>query len=137
MTTYDAGPYSALLANLVARGFIVMGDTEDLDRFGNELLLLRRGETRVRFVRDRGQWFVEIAAPNSDDWVAPVVWQALLDGELPPDRMLSDQEQTNLVGQRLNEVDDLCRSEPGALGEQLRSWQAARAAARRARPRDD
>lgn len=114
-----------------------MGDSEDPDRFGNRLLLLRRNETRIRLVRDRGQWFIEVAAPNSDDWFAPVVWQALLDDQLPPDRMPSVQEQATLVSTRLQEIDTVCFDEPDTLGERLRAWQASRAAARRARPPDD
>jgi hypothetical protein len=136
MTIYNAGPYTALLADLVAQGFIVMRGTTEPDRFGNELLLLRRGETRIRFVRDRGQWFFELAAPSSDDWFAPVVWQALLDDELPPDRLLSSQEQSSLITARIDEIDNVCRSEPIAVAKRLTSWQAARAAARRARPLD-
>jgi hypothetical protein len=136
MTNYSAGPYTPLAADLIAQGFIVMGDIDDPDRFGNELLLLRRGETRVRFVRDPGQWFFESAAPSSDDWFAPVVWQALLDDELPPDRMQSDEEQCNLVVARFGEIDHLCRRESDVVGERLKFWQAARADARRARPFD-
>jgi hypothetical protein len=137
MTTYDAGSYTSLVAELLAVGFILMGDSEDPDRFGNRQLLLRRNETRIRLVCDRSQWFIEVAAPNSDDWFAPVVWQALLDDQLPPDQMPSDQEQATLVNTRLRDTDTVCHDEPDNLAERLKVWQAARAAARRARPLDD
>ena len=128
----DAGPFSVLVDELVHGGFTVLGDTVDDERFGNALLLLRRGATRVRVVKDRSQWFVEIAGPGSDAWFAPAVWLAMLDGELPPSpQPLSVEEQSSFLRVRMADIDQASGDESGQTLTGLKSWQAKRAAARR------
>ena len=134
MGDFDAGPYSALVAELVERRFLVLGDSRDDERFGNSLLLLRRGATRLRVVRDRSQWFLEIAGPGSDDWFGPAVWLAMLDDGLPPAEQLSHDQQANFVLHRLPELDRVSADDSGRSIELLRTWQAQRAASRRAQP---
>jgi hypothetical protein len=128
----DAGPFSVLVDDLLHDGFAILGDDVDDARFGNSLLLLRRGATRIRVVKDRSQWFLEIAGPGSDDWFAPAVWLAVLDGEMPPLRPLTDEEQTRLVRDRIAEVDLASVDDSGRTLALLKSCQAQRAAARRA-----
>ena len=43
--------------------------------------MLERETTRIRLVRDRGQWFIEVA--GGDDWFSPLVWQAFLESSMP------------------------------------------------------
>lgn len=131
---FDAGPFFPLIAELVERGFVVLGDEVDDEKFGNALLLLRRGATRLRVVRDRSQWFLEVAGPGSNDWFGPAVWLAMLDDGLPPPRQLSNDEQTEFVLGRLSELDRVSADESGRSIKLLKSWQAKRAAARRALP---
>ncbi len=128
----DAGPFSQLINWLLQAGFVVLGDTTDEERFGNSLLLLRRGDTRIRAVRDRSQWFIELAAPGSDAWFSPVVWLAALDNTMPRLDAFSDDEQARIVEDRLFEIDELSSNNSGKTLELLQSWQAKRAASRRA-----
>lgn len=130
----DAGPFSILVEGLVHDGFAILGDDVDDARFGNSLLLLRRAATRIRVVKDRSQWFLEIAGPGSDEWFAPAVWLAALDGVMPPLRPLTNEEQTRLVRDRIAEVDLASVDDSGRTLALLKSWQAQRAAARRAQP---
>jgi hypothetical protein len=46
----------------------------------NRLLVLELGELGVRFVADRGQWWIEAGAASGSAWFDPDVWEACLDG---------------------------------------------------------
>jgi len=134
MGNIDAGPFSQLVGWLMQVGFVVLGDTTDEERFGNSLRLLRRGSTRIRVVRDRAQWFVELAPPDSEAWFSPVVWLAAVDGTMPSAAVRSDDELARIVEGRLSSIDQLSSDPSGKALELLTSWQAKRAAVRRAQP---
>src|SRR4051794_35842130 len=89
--------YRGLADELAAHGFVVqVGDPDD-SAFGNQVAVLTHDRIRVRLVRDRGEWFLEIAAPLTDEWFAPVVWMALGSEELPDPRRLTPQEEAEFV----------------------------------------
>jgi hypothetical protein len=134
MNKIDAGPFSQLVEWLRHIGFIVLGESTDDERFGNSLLLLRRGDTRIRVVRDRSQWFIEMASSTSDAWFSPIVWLAALDGTMPPARTFSDDEQAQIIRDRLEGIDLLSSDPSNKTIDLLTSWQGKRAALRRAQP---
>lgn len=123
--------YKALTDHLVAAGFIAQVSNPDDAAFGNQVALLIHDDIRVRLVRDRSQWFLEIAAPLTDEWFAPVIWMAFLDEELPDPRRPSAEDEAAFVTTRWRDFD--VADATGAL-EALRVWQGRRATQRRGLP---
>lgn len=52
---------------LKSHGFKVLRETVDIANFGNALLDLKRGNVRVRLVRDRGEHFVQVGSTVEPD----------------------------------------------------------------------
>ncbi|MGH7643938.1 MAG: hypothetical protein ACRENX_13190 [Candidatus Dormibacteria bacterium] len=127
-------PVRALLDELLRRGYAIGEERYDESSFGNALVILKRNDTVVRLVRDRGQWFVEVAGAAEGDWFAPVIWHAFLESSMPP------LEATSLDGQAQLLLADLARIETtnSDFSEQdlagLQTWRSRRAEARRAMP---
>ena len=122
--------YRALFDQLIHQGFVAKVESPDDAVFGNRVALLAREETRIRFVRDRGQWSLEIAVPFTDEWFPPVVWMAHLGGQLPSPRRVTPQEESVFVARHWQ---GMGVDAPDLLGE-LRSWRDARAAQRWSSP---
>jgi hypothetical protein len=53
------------VAELKEEGFSIAVDQTGQAHFGNRLLELARGDNRIRLVRDRGQWDIEVAVGAS------------------------------------------------------------------------
>ncbi len=49
------------VAELTEEGFSIAVDLTDQAHFGNRLLELARGDDRIRLIRDRGQWDIDVA----------------------------------------------------------------------------
>jgi len=123
--------YKTLTAQLAAEGFVAQISDPDDTAFGNRIALYIHNEVRVRLVRDRSQWFMEIAVPLTVEWFAPVIWMAFLDRSLPdPRRPSADQEAAFVTG-RWRDLD--VADAPRAV-EALWAWQERRAAQRRGLP---
>lgn len=133
MATLKDAPaaYEALLTKLVADGFVPQVSDPDDTAFGNQIAVLIHDDIRLRLVRDRGQWFLEIAVPLTDEWFAPVVWMALLDDELPDPRRPSPEAEAEFVADRWA---DIAVVDPGATLASLKVWQGRRAEQRRSLP---
>jgi hypothetical protein len=60
-------------------GFRIVQDEYDANSFGNSVLTLESHELRLRFIRDRGQLFGEVASPSEPDnwWNLEDVWDIL------------------------------------------------------------
>lgn len=65
-----------LVDDLARRGYVVDGQRYDRGNFGNAEIVLSRDKTRARLVRNRGEWFVEVAPSGLNDWFKPVIWRA-------------------------------------------------------------
>lgn len=59
----DDAVMADLRAWLEGRGFTVLSDRYDPNSFGNQEVMLAR-PVAVRLVRDRGQWWVEVAGAD-------------------------------------------------------------------------
>lgn len=121
----------ALADDLQRRGYSVAEERYDEASFGNTLIVLERDTTRVRLVRDRGQWFVEVAGGH--DWFSPVIWRAFLESSMPPVEIVPLAVQARWL------LDDLGRIQAiGDLTEDqladLNDRRSRRAAARRELP---
>jgi hypothetical protein len=123
-----------LLDDLLRRGYEIGEDRYDEDVFGNALVVLERNDTLVRLVRDRGQWFVEVAGATEGDWFAPVVWHAFLESSMPPLDATSFDGQTQLLLADLGRIETSNSdfSDQDLAG--LQAWRSRRAEARRAMP---
>ncbi len=71
----------ALLGDLERRGYSVAEKHYDKASLGDTLIILKRDATRIRVDRDRGQWFIEVAAAY--DWFDPMIWRAFLEASTP------------------------------------------------------
>lgn len=106
----------SLLQQLRARGYVVLHHLYAEQSFGNALIDLPRGCTRVRVVRDRGQWLVDMCDARDQQWYAPAVWRAWLTSSTGPtgspaigdqvDILLDDLPQVEAA----NERDDRARA---------------------------
>jgi hypothetical protein len=86
-----------LLDELQRHGYAIAEERQGADHFGDALAVLACDRARVRVVRDRGQWFVEAAGARGDEWFAPVIWKAFLDGSAPPAEAASFEDQARLL----------------------------------------
>ena len=77
--------------------------------FGDRLLLFEREPCRVRLVRDRGQWFLEIAGPTTSDWFDADIWRSCLEGRDPPLDPTAPSAQAAYLRTSLSHIDDAIR----------------------------
>ncbi len=123
--------YQGLAEALVSEGFAIqVGDPDD-SRFGDQVACLTHDRVRLRLVRDRGDWFLEIAASLTDEWFAPVVWMPLRSEGLPYPRRPTPVEEAEFVAEHGAEFDS---DDTPRLLTQLLSWRDLRAAQRRELP---
>jgi RHS repeat-associated protein len=124
----------ALIDDLVGRGYGIDEERYDPDAFGNVLIALRRGETLIRAVRDRGQWFAEVSAAGWNDWFSPIIWRALLAGSLPTLEPAPFRTQAAALLSDLDRIEAAARDGDAEGLDRLRAWRSRRAEARRALP---
>lgn len=70
-----------LHAWLMGQGFREEERHYDRRVFGNWLIVLVRAPCRVRLVRDRSQWFLDLSGEGLRDWHGPNRWRGCLEGE--------------------------------------------------------
>jgi hypothetical protein len=63
----DVAPHFAPL--LSKHGFTIVDEHYDREHFGNVLVVADSKDLRLRFTKDRGQRFVEIAAAGTVSWI--------------------------------------------------------------------
>lgn len=73
-------------------GFRIVDERYDPQSFGNSLVTLESDSLRVRFVRDRGQVFADVASPSDPDrwWQLVYVCQLILGEFVQPGFELDD-----------------------------------------------
>lgn len=123
-----AGPFEVIGQWLLKRGFEHVGTDIDVHAFGNTLVLLQKGPTRIRFVRDRLQWFLQVGAPGGDEWFDIAVWCAAVDGQLPPTAVLSPEEEAVALRERVDAIEGLCSDRSSRTVTLLKEWQSKDAA---------
>lgn len=123
-----------LLDELLQAHYGIDEQRYDEAHFGNALIILTRDRTFVRLVRDRGQWFVEIAGGTADDWFAPVVWCAFLDSANPSLETISFDGQVGLLRHDLARIEVANENFDDKMLASLQAWRQRRADARRALP---
>jgi len=78
-------PLAALAAKLERAGFAADEYGPDRDSFGDRMTTFTAEDLRVRLIRDRGQWTVELGHPAWEDVYDPDIWRAALEGTDPTD----------------------------------------------------
>ncbi len=114
---------AALAARLEERGFAV-DEQPPSDSFGDQLITFTDERLRVRLIRDRSLWTIELGHPGWDGVYDPDLWCAALEGADPmePSEL---EEQAAYVAGALDRLGDAA-SEP-ALRERLDEIAVARA----------
>ncbi len=110
---------AALVEWLTGQGFALVEEMRAPESFGNWLILYERGPCRVRLVRDRGQWILEIAGPDRDEWFDADIWLSCLEGSNPPTGPYNLDEQVALLKKLLARIDDALRTR-ASIGDCLR-----------------
>jgi hypothetical protein len=123
-------PLERLWAKLEAAGFW-LAEEEHSESFGDAYAVLMRGGLCVRFVRDRGQWFVDLSGPSCQDWFSPMVWLSYLDGVGGDLSTPSLEEQVTAIDDRLDEIQHAVANDADLL-ERLQEGRRSRASQRRA-----
>lgn len=90
-------------------GFRVIREHCDAQAFGNVCVELRNRDLRLRFTRDRGQYFIDVAALNDEEWFGEctlLTFLGALDaaGQLIKERWASAEHVAEAVAQRLPEI---------------------------------
>jgi hypothetical protein len=124
---------NALLDDLQRRGYLVTETRYDEASFGNAIIVLKHDATRIRLVRDRGQWFIEVAAAH--DWFDPMIWRAFLEASEPSVEIIPLAVQAQWLLEDLGQIEVMS----GLTQEQLAALddlRTRRFAARMALPLD-
>jgi hypothetical protein len=119
-------PLAELAAWLTSVGFDLDQEMES-PGFGDRAIVYASSELLVRFVSDRGQWFLEVSGVRSRDWFDCDTWRACLDASeatLDPSP-LADQAAFLLTN--LDRIAAALREDPRRLGECLRATRSRRA----------
>jgi hypothetical protein len=132
MTVFSSlpAPLKHLWAKLEAVGFW-QSEEEHSESFGDAFAILMRNGLCIRFVRDRGQWFVDLSGPNCQDWFSPMVWVSYLDGFVTDLSTPSIEEQVTAIEDRLEEIQHAVMNNADLL-ERLQEGRRLRANKRRA-----
>jgi len=65
MTTQDAND-AAVLAPLRRNGYAVVSDVQDRKHFGDRVIVLEKGDVRLRIIRERNEWFADVGSTLND-----------------------------------------------------------------------
>lgn len=117
---------TALLASFEKHGFTRA--TEHVGTgFGDRSIELDRTPVLVRITSDRGQWFVEVAHRDWDEWFDADVWRACLEDSDPPDEPRPLDIQSAFLLRNLGRIAEAGRANAVDLLPRLRQAHAARA----------
>lgn len=119
----------SLLHQLRARGYVVIQQLYTERSFGNALIDLQRGCTRVRVVRDRGQWLLDMCGARDEEWWAPAVWRAWLTAWTGPIGSPAIGDQVDMLLEDLPQVEAANERDDRAPAAGLREAQSQRSPA--------
>lgn len=114
-----------LLADLERLGYSTAQKSYDRASFGDAVIVLEHDATRIRLVRDRGQWFIEVGAAH--DWFSPVIWRAFLEASPPQEEIVPFAVQARWLLEDLGRIEashDLSKAQLAELDD-LRYREAA------------
>jgi hypothetical protein len=121
-----AGAPIALLdfqTHLETAGFVAEDGWSDESAAGAGNVEWRRGEIRIRALRDRLQWSIWIGSPEIG-WYHPAVWEAYFQESLTaPVRALGLEEKCAVVLAHLDEY-GVVADDPASLRGSLQHWRS-------------
>lgn len=124
----------ALLDELHHRDYLTNRIRYEEGSFGDSVVVLQKDRTFVRLVRDRGQWFIEVAGAPVSDWFSPIVWRALFESSMPSLETASFDAQAELLRVDLSRIEATNERIDDSVLAELRAWRSHRAQARRGLP---
>ena len=119
---------------LIIQGFQEEERFYDSRSFGDWLIVLARPPCRVRIVRDRSQWSIDISGEHIPRWYDTDLWQACLAGGEAVPRVIPLEDQIAFVRTSLDGIEAALRS-PQELERCLSLQRDARALRREERRR--
>jgi hypothetical protein len=127
----------ALVRSLRRDGFSVATETHDEEAFGNYQAVLENRTLRVRIVRDRSIWLLQIGGDGlGDSWFGAGAWRECLEGtEMPVGPSIADGDCEYVEENWRRMVDALQTELVEATGACLHARQRERSRVDRARLR--
>ena len=122
------------IAELVGLGFELAETKYDESHFGDSVVTVFKGNLRVRVVRDRGVWLVQLSPGESNEWFSPMVWNAYLNRDIGSLTTPDFSEQCRITIEGLERVEAML-GDPHLVG-QLRVYSRERYAAQRSSRND-
>lgn len=120
---------TALVADFERHGFTRASEHVGTG-FGDRTIELDRIPVVMRITSDRGQWVLELAHREWDEWFDPDVWRACLEGSVPPDQPRPLDIQSTFVLSNLGRITQAGRANGADLLPCLRHADAIRARGR-------
>jgi hypothetical protein len=111
-------PLKALRIWLVSHGF-TLAEEHRSDSFGDRFEMWVHDRCRVRIVRDKAEWALEISGDGISGWFDPDTWKACLDGDEPPQNPRALIAQTAFLESSLSQIETALMS-PETLQQCLR-----------------
>ncbi len=102
---------AALTRWLTSEGF-ALAEQQSSEAFGDRLLIYKREACRVRLIRDRGQWSLEINGSGQNGWFEAEIWRSCLEGENPSTGSIPLSEQATYLRKSLTQIEDALLNDP-------------------------
>lgn len=116
---------AVLIARLEEWGVSTTSE-EAQEGFGDRTIVATNPPIDVRLVSDRGQWFIELAHTDWDDWFDPDVWRACLNDNAIPDEPQPFTAQAEFLLEELERIGAAAQTDGDGLLACLRDRRAAR-----------
>jgi hypothetical protein len=126
MTMQLPEPLAYLKARLEERGFKLVSEHTSAS-FGDRSIVLAETPLAVRFIAERGQWFVELSCESWDDWFDPDVWEACLNDGPVRDEPAALDAQAEFITENLDHLARVVTQSESGLRTCLNEKRAARA----------
>jgi hypothetical protein len=94
------------------------------DVFGNTLIIYQRGGVGIRLIRDRSQWFLDVANMENLSWFLLDIWESCVSDERRVPRGSMDVETLDHLIRLQPEIDLHLRVDPNLVGCLLRERSA-------------
>jgi hypothetical protein len=103
---------------LSTKGF-TLADARESDSFGDRLLMWVGDCCRIRIVRDKGEWALDISGAQLTGWFDADVWRSCVDGQEPPREPRPLAAQVTFLRASLSQIEMALRT-PTTIQQCLR-----------------
>ena len=100
-------------AEAVQRAGLWLADSEQSqENFGNSVTVFIGPGVRIRTVKERGQWFVEVTGSGWDEWFSPMIWRSIIQGQVVATPTPSFNIQCQMVLDDLDRIREVIAVQP-------------------------